>query len=122
MNMVDTHIHVWDLKRAEYPWLKGNTSILNRTWTIGELEEERKIAGISVGVLVQASGNFEDTDLMISVAQKTDWIRGVVGWLPLKNPIATQKSIGRKIPERKIFQRSTSPDSRRTGYQMASAG
>ena len=104
MNRVDTHIHVWDLKRAEYPWLKGNTSILNRTWTIGELEEERKIAGISVGVLVQASGNFEDTDLMISVAQKTDWIRGVVGWLPLKDSIATQKALEEKYRKEKYFK------------------
>ena len=78
MMIVDTHIHVWDLERAKYPWLEGDTSILNRTWKIEELENERKSAGIAEGILVQASGNFEDTDVMMEVAKKTDWITGVV--------------------------------------------
>jgi L-fuconolactonase len=83
--IIDTHIHVWDLSRAEYPWLKGDTSILNRTYSIDEIEEERKIAGITAGVLVQASGNLEDTHLMFDTAKRTDWIKGVVAWLPLKD-------------------------------------
>jgi len=83
--IIDTHIHVWDLNRAEYPWLKDDTSILNRTYTIDEIEEERKTAGITAGVLVQASGNLEDTHLMFDTAKKTDWINGVVAWLPLKD-------------------------------------
>jgi L-fuconolactonase len=40
--LVDTHIHVWDFEKAKYPWLEGNTSILNRTWKIEELESERR--------------------------------------------------------------------------------
>jgi L-fuconolactonase len=83
--IIDTHIHVWDLNRAEYPWLKDDTSILNRTYTIEEIEEERKIAGITAGVLVQASGNLEDTHLMFDSAKRTDWIKGVVAWLPLND-------------------------------------
>lgn len=90
MKIIDTHVHVWDLKKADYPWLKGETSILNRTWTIDELEEERKQAGITAGVLVQASGNIEDTDFMLRTAYETDWIKGVVCWLPLADTAATE--------------------------------
>ena len=104
MNIIDTHIHVWDLNKAEYPWLKGDTSILNRTWTIEELEEERKKAGITGGILVQASGNFEDTDLMMEVAQNTDWIKGVVAWLPLQDPAATQKALEERFLKEKYFK------------------
>lgn len=102
--LVDTHIHVWDLEKAEYPWLKGNTSILNRTWKIEELESERKEAGVTMGVLVQASGNFADTDLMMEVAAQTDWIAGVVGWLPLTDTVATQKALGEKYLKQKYFK------------------
>ena len=84
MKIIDTHVHVWDLRRAEYPWLQGDTSLLKRSWTIEKLETERKEAGITSGVLVQASGNVEDTDLMLETAYKTEWIQGVVCWLPLK--------------------------------------
>src|SRR5687768_7860272 len=102
--LVDTHIHVWDLQKAEYPWLQGNTSILNRTWKIEELESERKKAGVTMGVLVQASGNFADTDLMMEVAAQTDWITGVVAWLPLTDPVATQKILTEKYLKQKYFK------------------
>ena len=68
--VIDTHIHVWDLGKAAYPWLDNDTSILRRTYTIAELETERAAAGITKGVLVQAAGNFEDTDLMLRVAKE----------------------------------------------------
>ena len=102
--LVDTHIHVWDLEKAEYPWLQGDTSILNRTWKIEELEGERKKAGVTMGVLVQASGNFADTDLMMEVAVQTDWITGVVAWLPLTDPVATQKILTEKYLKQKYFK------------------
>jgi L-fuconolactonase len=92
-NLVDTHIHVWDLDKADYPWLKGDTSILNQTWSIGQLEEERKQAGVTAGVLVQASGNKEDTDLMLATARQTGWIKGVVVWLPLMDPSLMQRQL-----------------------------
>jgi L-fuconolactonase len=80
---IDTHVHVWDLNRAEYPWLQGDNSVLNKTWHIEEVEEERKKADVTGGVLVQASGNMEDTKLMLETAHNTAWIHGVVCWLPL---------------------------------------
>lgn len=89
--IIDTHIHVWDFDQAQYPWLKGDTSILNRTYAIAQLEEERKSAGISRGVLVQAANNLEDTAWMIRVAETHPWIAGIVGWLPLQDPSATAR-------------------------------
>jgi L-fuconolactonase len=86
--LVDTHIHVWDFEKAKYPWLEGNTSILNRTWKIEELESERKKAGVTTGILVQASGNFEDTDWMMAVAEQTD---------------CYPKGVGRKVFKTEIF-------------------
>ncbi len=84
--IIDTHIHVWDLEAAAYPWLEGDTSLLNRTYSIKELEADRTRANVVAGVLVQASGNPEDTALMLEVARQTPWIKGVVGWLPLQDP------------------------------------
>ncbi len=91
--IIDTHIHVWNFDKAAYPWLDGNTSILNRTYHIEEIENERNAAGITEGVLVQASNNVEDTNWMLEVAANTDWIKGVVGWLPLMDTAATEKAL-----------------------------
>jgi L-fuconolactonase len=96
MEIIDTHVHIWDFDRAEYEWLKGDTSLLNRTYSIEEINEERKNAGITGGVLVQAANNAEDTEWMLQVAEKTDWIAGVVGWVPLMDLEATEKALTRK--------------------------
>lgn len=104
MKLADTHVHIWDFNHAEYAWLKGNTSILNRTYSIEELESERNISGITKGILVQAANNFEDTDWMLHVAVNTDWIAGIVGWLPLINPDATLKALQKKYGKEKYFK------------------
>jgi L-fuconolactonase len=94
--IIDTHVHIWDLGKADYPWLKGDTSLLNRNWVISSLEEERVRAGITEGILVQAAGNTEDTDHMLQVAVNTGWISGVVVWLPLQDPAATERLLTEK--------------------------
>jgi L-fuconolactonase len=104
MMLADTHVHIWDFNRAEYAWLKGNTSILNRTYSIDELEHERNSSGVTKGILVQAANNFEDTDWMLQVADNTPWIAGIVGWLPLTDPDATLKALQRKYGKEKYFK------------------
>ena len=104
MKIIDTHVHIWDLEKAEYPWLLGDKSILNRTWSIDEIADDRKKAGITAGVLVQASGNLEDTNLMLDTADKTDWICGVVGWLPLMDVKATQQLFEERFLNEKYFK------------------
>lgn len=102
--IVDTHVHIWDFDKAEYSWLKGNTSILNRNYNIEELEEERKKAGITDGILVQAAVNFEETDFLFEVASKTEWIKAVVGWVPLINPKETEKALSEKYHNQKLLK------------------
>ncbi len=102
--IADTHIHIWDFNRADYAWLKDNSTILNRTYSIEELETERREMGISSGILVQAANTFEDTDWMLHVAENTDWIAGIVGWLPLTDPDAVLKALQRKYGKEKYFK------------------
>ena len=93
MEMIDAHVHVWNFEKAEYAWLKNDTSILNRSYHIEELNGLLPKAGVTGGVLVQAANNFEDTNWMLQVAETTDWIKGVVGWLPLMEPSFTATAL-----------------------------
>lgn len=104
MPVTDTHIHIWDLERVEYLWLKDNPTLLNQTWTIEQLEAERKAAHVTKGILVQAANNFEDTDLMLETAERTGWIGGVVGWLPLTDPVAVQQALEGKYGNNSYFK------------------
>ncbi len=84
--IIDTHIHIWNLELVDYPWLKNNNTLLNKTYELDDLEAERLTAGVVAGVLVQASNNQQDTQYMLQAAAHHKWIKGVVGWLPLTEP------------------------------------
>ena len=103
-HIVDTHIHVWDLEQAEYAWLENDTSILNKTYSIEQLTPCISKAKVTEGILVQAANNVEDTDMMLNIAAKTDWIKGVVGWLPLMNPYTVEKELAEKYLKNNYFK------------------
>lgn len=96
MNCIDTHIHIWNFDRAKYSWLDGNTTVLNRSYLIDELESQVEVSGVTEGVLVQAANTVQETQYMLEVAEQTPWLKGVVGWLPLQQPdeVATILSYG----------------------------
>lgn len=102
--MIDTHVHIWNFDKAHYDWLNGNTSILNKNYELAELEPERINAGVTEGLLVQAANNFDDTNWMLENAVKNDWIKGVVGWLPLMHPEQTYKALEEKYLQEKYFK------------------
>jgi L-fuconolactonase len=102
--IIDTHIHVWDFDKAEYSWLKGNTTVLNRPYKIEELDGEVRKAGVTEGILIQAANNREDTEYMLEVAAKTEWIKGVVGWLPLMDPELFEKELREIYSRNKYFK------------------
>ncbi|MDT0677617.1 amidohydrolase family protein [Autumnicola musiva] len=104
MKIIDTHIHIWDLEKARYAWLEGDASILNKTYSIEELEPERQKTNVKYGVLVQAANNFQDTDWMLKVAEESNWIKGVVGWLPLQDPKECEISLEEKYLKNKYFK------------------
>jgi L-fuconolactonase len=102
--IVDTHLHCWNFEKAQYSWLDGDTSLLNRTYHIEEVEEEIKQVGVTEVVLVQSANNLEDTDWMLEVAEKKDYVTGVVGWLPLLQPEQTEKLLAEKYAANPYFK------------------
>ena len=88
--IIDTHVHIWDLIKVQYSWLQGDDSILARNYLPDELFPQLSKVHVTSAVLVQAANNLEDTELMLSAASQNDWIKGVVGWVPLQDPSKTQ--------------------------------
>lgn len=93
MLLVDGHQHVWDLTRAEYPWLGPELGDLNRSIGMDELLPLLNQAGIHRTVLVQASDNAEDTAAMLDTADAYDRIGAVVGWVPLDRPAEAERAL-----------------------------
>lgn len=102
--IVDTHLHIWQRARSGYVWLNRAPAMLQNNYSLDQLETERMHAGIHMGVLVQADNTIEDTYLMLEAANRLDWIKGVVGWLPLMDPDKTAQLLDSFVAKKKWFK------------------
>jgi L-fuconolactonase len=93
--IVDAHQHVWDLNRAEYPWLTERLGPINRTVEFEELRPQLRRAGIGATILVQSADNREDTDYMLDVAAAHDEVVAVVAYVPLDRPAEAAEQLDR---------------------------
>lgn len=93
--IIDAHLHVWDLARARYPWLGPDAGDLNRTHSFDEIAPTLTQSGIDAVVLVQASDEAADTELMLEVAATHPEVLGVVAWSPLDDPEGVERDLER---------------------------
>jgi L-fuconolactonase len=93
--IIDTHQHLWDLSKVEYPWLVPAYGPLYRTYLAAELEPQLAEAGVAATVLVQSANSYADTVYMLDQADVHPWMIGVVGWTDLLDPADTAKAIER---------------------------
>jgi len=80
--MIDSHHHLWKYSKTEYPWIPEE-SPLAQDQLIPELEAVTSEAGVTGTVVVQARQVIEESDWLLSLADQTDRIQAVVGWVPL---------------------------------------
>ncbi len=88
---IDSHQHFWKLERGDYGWLTAESSVLYRDFLPADLAVELKQSGIRQTVLVQAADTEAETDFLLSLAEKTDFIAGVVGWVDMEDCDAPEK-------------------------------
>ena len=80
--MLDTHHHLWSYSADEYPWIPANTP-LAQNQLLAELEEATSAAGVTGTIAVQARQTIEESTFLLKIADQSELIRGIVGWLPL---------------------------------------
>ena len=81
---LDSHQHFWKHDAAEYPWIpKG--SPLHRDWLPDDLAPLLKAAGLDGCIAVQARQTLEESRWLLSLAERSPIIRGVVGWVDLRS-------------------------------------
>lgn len=83
LEIIDAHHHLWRYSPAEYPWIDDTMTQLRQDFVVEDLERELAGAGIQGAVAVQARQTLEETDWLLSVAEKSPLLRGVVGWAPI---------------------------------------
>lgn len=80
--MLDTHHHLWSYNADDYPWIPANTPLAQNHLLV-ELEEATSLTGVTGTIAVQARQTNEESASLLKIADQSDLIRGVVGWIPL---------------------------------------
>ena len=93
--IVDAHLHVWDLERGDYAWITPAHGPLHATITPERARVELDASGVDRAVLVQAEDSLADTAYLLEVADRCDWVAGVVGWVRLDDPAAAAAQLER---------------------------
>lgn len=95
-DVVDTHLHVWDLAGGGYGWVPPGTE-LHRSFLPDEAVGELARAGVGSAVLVQADDTIADTAFMLEAAASHDALVGVVGWVRLDTPREAEAQLAEHV-------------------------
>ena len=81
---LDAHQHFWSYAAAQYPWIpKG--SALHRDWLPGDLAPLLAAAELEGCIAVQARQTVEESRWLLALAERHPIIKGVVGWVDLRD-------------------------------------
>ncbi|MBK1879811.1 amidohydrolase family protein [Pelagicoccus mobilis] len=80
---IDSHHHFWKYDPVEYDWIDDDMSRIRRDFLPNDLKQEIEQTGIEGVVSVQARQTLDETDWLLDLADASDFIKGVVGWVPL---------------------------------------
>ena len=80
---IDAHHHLWKYSSKEYPWMSDKMDVLRRDYIHDDLSAVTAAVGVTGTVVVQAQQTMAETEWLLSLAEGSKLIRGVVGWVPL---------------------------------------
>ncbi len=83
---IDAHQHFWAPARGDYFWMEPDHPVLARNYRLADLVPMLDRHSIAATVLVQAAPTIGETEYMLGIADSTDRVAGVVGWIDFENP------------------------------------
>ncbi|WP_318618016.1 amidohydrolase family protein [Sporosarcina sp. YIM B06819] len=85
MMRIDAHQHFWKLSENLNDWPTADLPSIYRDFMPEDIREHLHKHGIEKTVVVQAAPSPEETEFLLDLAARTDFIGGVVGWLDLSS-------------------------------------
>jgi L-fuconolactonase len=84
--MIDSHQHFWRYNADEFGWVTDDMAILRNDFLPASLQQAIAGTGVDGVVTVQARRSMTETEWLLDLARQHPLIKGVVGWVPLKDP------------------------------------
>jgi L-fuconolactonase len=81
---IDTHQHFWRYEPVDYGWIDDRMLALQRDFLPDDVRPAMVEAGYDAAIAVQARQTPEETTALLDLADRHQWIAGVVGWIDLQ--------------------------------------
>jgi L-fuconolactonase len=82
---IDSHQHFWRVSRNDYGWMEPSNPVLYRDYGPEDLKPALVKHRIDKTIVVQAASTMAETDFLLDVAKRHDFVGGVVGWLDMQS-------------------------------------
>lgn len=84
MNKIDAHQHFWKFDPVRDTWITDEMKVIQKDFLPHDLQPLLQQNNFDGCVAVQADQSEEQNKFLLELAEKNDFIKGVVGWIDLK--------------------------------------
>jgi L-fuconolactonase len=109
--LIDAHHHFWQLGRFDYSWLDApELAPIRRDFLPADLAPLLEQTGIQRSIFVQTQHNLDETRWVLGLAERHDFLAGVVGWVDLASPACEEQLLQLKAHPRFVGVRHVTQD------------
>jgi L-fuconolactonase len=83
---IDAHQHFWRIDRGDYGWITPEIPTLYRDFLPEHLRPHLSKHALDGSIVVQAAPTLAETEFILSLTERDDSVKGVVGWLDPADP------------------------------------
>jgi len=83
--MIDSHQHFWKYDPSRHSWITDDMKAIRRDFQPQDLKPLLEKQHIDGSVVVQVDQTEDETLSLLTLANQHDFIKGVVGWIDLRN-------------------------------------
>lgn len=81
---IDSHQHFWKYEPVKHSWIDDEMAVIRKDFMPSDLKEVYQENNIDGCVAVQADQTLAETDFLLDLATKNDFIKGIVGWVDFR--------------------------------------
>ncbi|WAC39777.1 amidohydrolase family protein [Pedobacter sp. SL55] len=89
--MIDSHVHFWKYHPVKDAWINEDMKVIQADFLPDELHDIYLKNNIEGCIAVQADQSEQETEFLLSLAEQHNFIKGVVGWIDLRDENLPEK-------------------------------
>ncbi|WP_140485745.1 amidohydrolase family protein [Flavobacterium sp. GSA192] len=82
--IIDSHQHFWIYEAEKHAWIDDDMKVIRKNFLPEDLKLVYQANGVDGCVAVQADQTLAETDFLLDLAEKNNFIKGIVGWVDLR--------------------------------------